>query len=133
MTKAYASIELDRSADDIWQQVGGFGSLPDWLPPIVESELSEGGRVRTLTDVNGGVIVERLLAFSDEERSYRYSILQGPAPISDYVATLRVTAMGESRARVEWFSTFTPVGISEADAASMFNELYAGGLAAIKG
>ncbi|WP_462382582.1 SRPBCC family protein [Pseudomonas sp. Marseille-QA0892] len=131
MTYAYASIEIDRNADTLWHRIGGFGALPEWLPPIARSEASEGGRIRTLTDVDGNTIVERLLAYSDEERSYRYTIVQGPAPVRDYVATLRVAPISASRSRVEWFSEFTPEGIAEDEAAAMFNGLYAKGLEAL--
>jgi hypothetical protein len=40
--------------------IGGFNTLPDWLPFIPQSELSEGGRVRTLQTADGAVVVERL-------------------------------------------------------------------------
>jgi hypothetical protein len=32
----------------VWQSIGGFHSLPDWLPYIASSVMSEGGRVRAL-------------------------------------------------------------------------------------
>ncbi|MFC6479371.1 SRPBCC family protein [Pseudomonas asuensis] len=68
MTNAYASIEIDVDANQIWQLMGGFGSLPDWLPFVVESQLSEGGRVRHLKDIEGNVIIERLLSFNEAEK-----------------------------------------------------------------
>ncbi|AYF86850.1 MULTISPECIES: SRPBCC family protein [unclassified Pseudomonas] len=131
MSNAYASIDLHVSADQVWQLIGGFDSLPDWLPYIPKSALSEGGRIRTLQSIEGKTIIERLLAFSESERSYTYTILQGPAPVRDYQATLRVLANGHG-SKVEWFGSFTPDGISEAEAEAMFEEIYKGGLAALK-
>lgn len=32
MAKAEAHIELPYAADIVWKLIGGFGSLPDWLP-----------------------------------------------------------------------------------------------------
>ncbi|CAD6553125.1 hypothetical protein LMG28727_05479 [Paraburkholderia kirstenboschensis] len=59
MAQANASITVPVSPDIVWQLIGGFNSLPDWLPHVLSSELSEGGRVRRLANPNGDVIVER--------------------------------------------------------------------------
>lgn len=92
MATTTATIELPVPADRVWQLIGGFGSLPDWLPYIPTSEASEGGRVRTLTNEDGGVIVERLEAFDDAARTYSYSILQAPFPVTGYLSTIAVHA-----------------------------------------
>ncbi|WP_442878659.1 SRPBCC family protein [Burkholderia sp. 1B3(2022)] len=42
MAQAHAGIEIAASADTVWQLIGGFGSLPGWLPCIPASALSEG-------------------------------------------------------------------------------------------
>lgn len=81
MAQAHASIEIAASADTVWQLIGGFGSLPDWLSYIPASELSEGGRVRRLANPAGDAIVERLVAFDEAERSYTYAILEAPFPV----------------------------------------------------
>ena len=47
MATASSVIEIPVSADQVWQLVGGFNSLPDWLPLIVKSEPSEGGLCAT--------------------------------------------------------------------------------------
>jgi hypothetical protein len=44
MAKASSRVELVFPADQVWHLIGGFGSPPDWLPYIPESELHEGGR-----------------------------------------------------------------------------------------
>ncbi|MEE1731179.1 MULTISPECIES: SRPBCC family protein [Streptomyces] len=133
MATTTATIELPVPADRVWQLIGGFGSLPDWLPYIPTSEASEGGRVRTLTNEDGGVIVERLEAFDDAARTYSYSILQAPFPVTGYLSTIAVHAGKDpAGARVEWSGTFTPDGIGEAEATGLFLGIYADGLAALK-
>ncbi|MEU0762540.1 SRPBCC family protein [Streptomyces microflavus] len=133
MATTTATIELPVPADRVWQLIGGFGSLPDWLPYIPTSEASEGGRVRTLTNEDGGVIVERLEAFDDAARTYSYSILQAPFPVTGYLSTIAVHA-GEDPggARVDWSGTFTPDGIGDDEATGLFRGIYADGLAALK-
>ena len=70
MAKTTVSIEIPASADAVWQLMGGFDALPDWLPFIPKSVVTEGGRVRSLTTSDGGTVVERLEAFDNRQRSY---------------------------------------------------------------
>ena len=131
MATAQASIDLHINAERIWQLIGGFDSLPDWLPFVPHSVLSEGGRVRTLKSIGGDTIIERLLDYNEAGRSYSYTILQGPAPVRDYLSTLRVVSTGEG-AQVQWSGSFVPLGISDAEASEMFATIYQDGLAALK-
>jgi hypothetical protein len=132
MAATAVSLEIDASADDVWRLIGGFGSLPDWLPFIPKVDLSEGGRVRTFS-IPDGIAVERLEAFSNAERFYTYSIVRAPAPVTDYLSTIRVTESAPGkRCVVVWSSTFTPAGVPEADAVAFFEGLYNLGLASLK-
>lgn len=131
MANASASIEIAAPADRVWQLVGGFDSLPDWLPYIPTSTLSEGGRVRHLANPGGDTLVERLIAFDERGRSYSYAILQAPFPVKDYQATIRVVGNGRQGARVDWSGTFTPVGVSEQEATRLFQGIYEDGLKAL--
>ncbi|QQC65866.1 SRPBCC family protein [Paraburkholderia ginsengisoli] len=133
MPSTSASIEVPASASQVWQLIGGFNSLPDWLPFIPHSELSEGGRVRTLKTADGHTIVERLEAFDEKARSYSYSIVDAPFPAKDYLATLSVNdAGGNASSVVTWSGNFTPVGVSDEEVTQLFQGIYAGGLAALK-
>lgn len=132
MATTTASLDVPASPDHVWQLIGGFDSLPDWLPYIPTSELSDGGRVRRLRNEDGGVIVERLEAFDNKARTYSYSILQAPFPVTGYLSTLTVHEIpGQDTARVEWSGTFTPDGISDDEAGALFHGIYADGLAAL--
>lgn len=131
MARAQASIEIHASPDAVWQLIGGFDSLPDWLPFIPSSETDEGGRVRRLSTPAGDVIVERLEAFDHSARSYTYSILQAPFPVTGYRATLRVQTISAESSRVEWFGEFTPAGVSDEEASALFEGIYRDGLNAL--
>ncbi|WP_338922885.1 SRPBCC family protein [Pseudomonas silesiensis] len=131
MATASAFIDIPASADQVWQLIGGFNSLPDWLPFIPQSELSEGGRVRSLQTADGAVVVERLQAFDDAAKTYSYSILQAPFPATDYLATIRVEAQGQG-ARVTWSGRFAPVGVSDEEVMALFTGIYQGGLEALR-
>src|SRR5262249_54076221 len=58
--RAAACVDIPASPDQLWQLIGGFGSLPSWLPYASKSELSDGGRVRHVANPEGAVAVERL-------------------------------------------------------------------------
>ncbi|WP_458377542.1 SRPBCC family protein [Pseudomonas fluorescens] len=131
MATASAFIDIPASADSVWQLIGGFNSLPDWLPFIPKSELSKGGRVRSLQTADGAVVVERLESFDNAGKTYSYSIVQAPFPATDYLATIRVEARGEG-ARVTWSGRFAPVGVSEEEVAALFAGIYQGGLEALR-
>ena len=131
MATASAFIDIPATAEQVWQLIGGFDSLPDWLPFIPQSELSEGGRVRSLQTADGAVVVERLEAFDNAGKTYSYSILQAPFPATDYLATIRVDAQGQG-ARVTWSGRFTPVGVSNKEVEDLFAGIYQGGLEALR-
>ncbi|UZE14403.1 SRPBCC family protein [Pseudomonas sp. B21-053] len=131
MATASATIDIPASADQVWQLIGGFDSLPDWLPFIVKSELSAGGRVRSLQTADGAVVVERLEAFDNAGKTYSYSIEQAPFPATDYLATLRVEAQGQG-ARVTWSGRFTAKGVTDEEVEALFDGIYKGGLEALR-
>jgi hypothetical protein len=131
MATASATIDIPASADQVWQLIGGFNTLPDWLPFIPKSELSEGGRVRTLKTADGGVVIERLQAFDNGAKTYSYSIEQAPFPATDYLATIKVEAQGQG-ARVTWSGRFNAKGVSEEEVVALFNGIYQGGLEALR-
>lgn len=132
MARASATITLAATPDQVWQLIGGFDSLPDWLPYIPRSVLSEGGRVRSLLNPDGDAIVERLEAFDNSARSYTYSILRAPFPVTGYRSTLRVVGGdGDQSARVDWSGEFTPNGVSDEEASRLFEGIYRDGLSAL--
>jgi len=132
MASAKATIALEVSPDEVWQLIGGFDSLPEWLPYIVRSELTDGGRVRHLYNSDGQTIVERLEKYDSSARTYSYSILQAPFPVKAYLATITVTSKdGGKQSHVEWSGTFTPHGVSDEEAHNLFQTIFSDGLKAL--
>lgn len=133
MAHTTTSIKISASPEQVWQLIGGFDSLPDWLPYIPSSKVTEGGRVRHLANPDGDAIVERLEVFNDKERYYTYSIMKAPFPVTDYLSTIHVKedTDGES-SLVEWSGSFTPVGVSDEEAIDLFHGIYKDGLEALQ-
>ncbi len=95
--------------------------------------MEEGGRVRRLQLVGGGAIVERLESFNENEHQYTYTIEQGPLPVANYKATVRVrTEPGKSGSTVEWSSQFLPSGATEKDAVAAIQSFYQTGFDNLK-
>lgn len=133
MAHTTTSIKISASPEKVWQLIGGFDSLPDWLPYIPSSEVSEGGRVRQLANPDGDVIVERLEAFNEKERYYTYSIMKAPFPVTDYSSTIVVKEDADGQSSlVEWSGNFTPVGVSAQEAIELFHGIYTDGLKALQ-
>jgi hypothetical protein len=131
MATANANVHLSASPDEIWKLIGGFGSLPDWLPYIRKSALMDGGRVRHLETADGQAIVEQLEAYDHAGRTYSYSIVHAAFPVKDYLATLRVTPAGVKECDVTWSGSFTPQGVSDAEAHNLFQSIFSDGLKAL--
>jgi uncharacterized membrane protein len=126
MGKTSAAIDIPASPNQVWQLIGAFNSLPDWLSYILKSELSEDGRVRHLTNLKGETIVERLEEFDNTARSYSYSIIQAPFPVTAYLSTLQVKPAADGNgSRVEWTATFTPnPGVSGEQTSKLFQGIF---------
>ncbi len=132
MAHTTTSIKISASPEQVWQLIGGFDSLPDWLPYIPSSKVTEGGRVRHLANPDGDAIVERLEVFNDKERYYTYSIMKAPFPVTDYLSTILVKEDTDGKSSlVEWSGSFTPVGVSDEEALNLFHGIYADGLKAL--
>jgi len=133
MANTITSIKIPASPDQVWVLIGGFDSLPDWLPYIPNSKVSEGGRVRSLANPDGDTIVERLEVFNHKERYYTYSIMKAPFPVTDYLSTIHVKADTDGKSTlVEWSGSFTPVGVSDQEAIDLFHGIYKDGLEALQ-
>lgn len=108
MSKLKLDANLPASVAEVWKLIGGFSTMPDWHPAVVSSETEEGGTVRRLKLLGGGEIVEKLEA--NDDHSYTYSIMDSPLPVKNYTSTIRVVEGDDGKTRVEWSSTFDPIG-----------------------
>ena len=128
MAAVKMSQELPVPAQAVWSVIGGFNALPDWHPAVEKSETKTEGdaKVRTLHLAGGGEIVERLESADEKERTYTYSILSGPLPVSNYTASIKVRESGIG-CSVEWSSEFIPSGAPESDATAAIRGIYQAG------
>lgn len=113
MPRVYISSVIDAPAARVWERIRDFNALPRWHPRIRDSRIENGepadrvGCVRDFHLQNGDRIRERLLGLSDFDMFCTYSILESPMPITDYVATIRLTPITDGdRTFAEWTAEF---------------------------
>jgi uncharacterized protein YndB with AHSA1/START domain len=113
MPRVYVSSVIDAPAAKVWEKVRDFNALPRWHPRIRDSRIENGepsdrvGCVRDFNLQNGDRIREKLLGLSDYDMFCTYGILESPMPLTDYVATLRLTPITDGdRTFAEWTAEF---------------------------
>lgn len=125
MARVYTSSVIDAPAASVWERVRDFNGLPRWHPAIRESRIENGepsdrvGCVRDFRLQNGDRLREKLLGLSDFDLFCTYSILESPMPLTDYMATLRLTPITDGgRTFIEWTAEFECDENDEADLVS---------------
>jgi hypothetical protein len=113
MARVYTSSVINASAARVWARVRDFNGLSNWHPAIAESRIENGepadkvGCIRNFSLRNGDRLREQLLGLSDFDMFCTYSILDSPMPLSNYVATLRLTPItDQDRTFIEWSADF---------------------------
>jgi mxaD protein len=108
---ASKTIAIDASAAKVWHTAKDFNGLNTWHPAVATDEIVEGknntvGAVRLLTLKGGGTIKEKLLRFDPAGRSFKYAIIEGVLPVSDYTSTFVVKSAGKDKSSVTWTGHF---------------------------
>lgn len=140
MARVYVSSVINAPASRVWERVRDFNGLPRWHPRIRDSRIEDAlpsdkvGCIRNFNLQNGDNIREQLLGLSDYDLFCTYAILESPMPLSDYVATLRLTPVTEGdRCFIEWSAEFSCDPDDEADlVAGIGTNVFQGGFDALK-
>ncbi|MEX2518853.1 MAG: SRPBCC family protein [Paracoccaceae bacterium] len=140
MARVYISSVINAPAQRVWERVRDFNGLPKWHPRIRESRIEDGlpsdkvGCIRNFHLQNGDNIREKLLGLSDYDLFCSYAILASPMPLTDYVATLRLTPVTDGeRCFAEWSAEFECAPEAEAGlVAGIGTNVFQGGFDALK-
>src|SRR5690554_3090990 len=113
MPRVFVSSVIDAPAARVWERVRDVNAMPRWHPRIRESRIENGepadkiACVRHFALQNGDRLREQLLGLSDYDMFCTYTILESPMPLTDYIATLRLTPVSDGdRTFVEWSAEF---------------------------
>lgn len=135
MPRVFVSRVVDAPAEKVWTTIRRFDAVAEWLPFVKSSPIENGGDptrvgcVRILTQTDGEVFREVLLALSDAERFYSYTFVSSPVPVRDHRTTLRVLPITDgNRSYVEWSSRFDIDPKYEAQLVDLMNRNFVNGL-----
>ena len=143
--KVSKEVTVDAAPDAVWAKIKDFNGLNTWHPAVEKDEIVSGknnevGAVRLLTLKGGGTIKEKLLAYDAKHHSFKYAILEGVLPVSDYTSTVIVTAAGKGKSTVTWSGSFKrkdtgdkpAADADDATATKTMSGVYQGGLDNLK-
>jgi mxaD protein len=139
------TVSIDAPASKVWSTAKDFNGLANWHPALASDEIVSGtnnkvGAVRVLTLKGGGTIKEKLLAFDEKGRMFKYGIVESVLPFSNYTSTFVVKSAGKGKSTVTWSGHFKRknTGDNPADgendkaAVDTANSIYTGGLDNLK-
>jgi hypothetical protein len=132
MAQAHVEGEIAAPVAEVWKVVGDFAEFlrVQNLPTAVEGEgVGMTRKVQMGPDVT---LIERLEAHDDATYTTKYSMVEGPLPVTDYLSTIRLTPSGDDKTTLIWETTFQPAGIEEDKGVSMLEGGYAAGIKALQ-
>ena len=135
MGKIEVSEDIGAPAQAAWEKLGDFAGIGKWMPGIEKCDTEgEGvGAVRAIGMPGGVVVKERLESHDPEGRSLSYAIIEGPLPVQNYVATIRVSESGPAACHVDWTARFDlPEGVPSEPVEKALCGAYGGSLKALK-
>jgi hypothetical protein len=123
MSKVTVATKIMAPAEEVWRLVGGWNALPAWHPAVKTSILEQGGHKRRIQLADGTEIIEQLETFDGEAKTYTYSIVASPLPLTDYRSTITVKREGE-KSTIEWSTTFRPIDVPENEVTRSLEKFY---------
>ena len=143
--KVKETVEINAPVAAVWAIANDFGNLGAWHPAVAKTDIVEGsnnvkGAKRVLTLQDGGKINETLTAYSAKKTMMSYKITESVLPVSNYAATIKLSAVGKDKTLVTWNAGFkradqaaTPAeGKDDATAIKTITGVFRGGLDNLK-
>lgn len=127
----------------VWERIKDFNGLAGWHSAVASSTVTDGNKVdsvRTLTLKNGGTVIEKIEGYDEQAMSYRYRMVKGDLPVTNYTSAISVKAGTDGGSIVEWKGAFyrgypnnnPPPELSDEAAVKAITEVYTAGLANLK-
>jgi Polyketide cyclase / dehydrase and lipid transport len=108
------STIVNAPTDTVWNLLRDFNGHDRWHPAVATSAIERAqaadkiGCVRRFKLKDGSELREQLLALSDLEQTFSYSLLDTPIPMFNYVAHVRLLPVTDGdRTFWQWESRFT--------------------------
>jgi hypothetical protein len=114
MGKTYQSAVINAPVNQVWKKIRNFHDL-SWGAAVVEKCEAVGekpGDQIGARRILNGVFHETLVAFSELDKSFKYSIDDGPAPVSkndvkEYIGAVRLISITDNdTCLIKWSSSW---------------------------
>jgi uncharacterized protein YndB with AHSA1/START domain len=138
MAKIHASGIIPAPVGRVWEYVRDFNSLPKWFPGVTDSHIEAGpavnqaGCIRSFGLEGWPRIREQLLALSERDHMLNYKMIEGPLPIANYVATLRLSSSDGNGTLAELTSQFDVSPAQEKEIVGLLTNTYNGAFELLK-
>jgi hypothetical protein len=138
MAKIYASGVIPAPVGRVWEYVRDFNGLPKWFPGVTDSHIESGiaanqaGCIRNFGLEGGLRMREQLLALSEQDHVCNYKMVEGPLPVANYVATLRLSASDGNGTLAELTSQFDVPPAQEKEIVGLLTRTYNGAFDLLK-
>lgn len=117
MASIYREVEIDASADEVWDAIRDFGSIHIRVVPGFVTATRMEGDARIVTFRNGTTAKELLVDCDDAKRRLVYAAVG--ERIVHHNASVQVIDAGEGRSRLIWYADILPNQIAPSIAAQM--------------
>jgi hypothetical protein len=133
MLHATQVITIGVPVDAVWQVISDFGAGSTYLAMVTQC-LVQGagtGALRTLTYLDGSVILERLDMIDEAAHSLSYTLLND-TPFGSCLTTMALRALGPDQSELHWTADFQPTSLPADEALSLMEGMLAGNCQALK-
>ncbi len=109
MGQAESVVSIAQPTGIVWEHVGDFGGLHEWMPGVDSCTVE--GDVRTLA-VLGMQVSEKLIKKDDAAKVLEYSIIDSPLNAESHLGRVSVHEDGDG-SRVTWFVDVAPDSLTD--------------------
>ena len=140
MINIFITSVIDAPIDKVWEVVRGYNDMPNWHPAVDRSEIEDElhpdtvGCVRNFYLADGQNVREQLIALSDLDFSFSYSMIDTGLGMYDYIASVELRPITDGdRTYIQWTAEFTTASGEEKEKENMVaNDVFQGGFNALK-
>lgn len=140
MVSVRRSTVIDAPIEAVWEILRDFNGHDRWHPAVRRSHLDGGKRtdqvsaVRNFELTEGEHLREQLLSMSDEDHSFRYSMVESDIPLQNYIAEVSLKPVTDGNCTFwSWSSRFeTPKGREQELAKLVAEVVYEAGFEAVR-
>ena len=133
MLHATRVITIGASVGAIWQIISDFGAGSKYLALVIYCVVqgSGVGALRTLTYLDGSVIVERLETADEAAHHLSYTLLSD-TPFGSCLLTMTLSDLSPDEAELTWTADFQPTSLPANEALSLIEGMLADNCRALK-